>query len=79
MDPRLPVDALKTFRLSLPALLAMGCSSGSAPDPPPPAKTVFDSMTQQEQRARDAQKAVDENADAARKAVAAQERGDPAP
>ena len=43
---------------------------------PAAAKTVFDPLTQQLDSARDVQNTVDENADATRKAVDAQERGD---
>jgi hypothetical protein len=49
---------------------------GGCSNPPPPKKTVFDPLTQQEDRARDVQKAVDQNADATRRAVDSQERGD---
>jgi hypothetical protein len=48
-------------------------------DEPPPKKTVFEPLLQTEQRARDVQKAVDANAEATRKAVDTQERGDTAP
>jgi hypothetical protein len=40
---------------------------------------VFDPMLQAEQRARDVQKTVDQHADATRKAVDTQERGDTTP
>ena len=40
-----------------------------APRPAAPAKTVFDPLTQQLDRARDVQNTVDQNADATRKAV----------
>ena len=50
-------------------------SCGSEP-PPPPAKTVFDPLTQQLDRAREVQKTVDENAARTRKALENQERGD---
>jgi hypothetical protein len=48
-------------------------------EPPPPAKTVFDPLMQQEDRARAVQKTVDENAERMRKAADAQERGDTPP
>jgi hypothetical protein len=62
--------------MSLSVSFIMSCSS---PEPPPPPKTtVFDPLLQTEQRAKDVQKAADANADATRKAVEAQERGDTA-
>jgi len=65
--------------VSLAGFLILGCSSKASPDPPPPAKTVFDPMTQQIGRAREVQGAVDANTDATRKSVESQERGDNAP
>jgi hypothetical protein len=63
--------------MALAVLFSVSCAF---PDPPPPpAKTVFDPLLQAEQRARDVQKTVDEHADATRKAVDTQERGDTAP
>jgi hypothetical protein len=62
--------------LSLSVLFILSCSSS---DPAPPKKTVFDPMTQQIGRARDVQNTVDANAEATRKAVDAQEHGDPPP
>ena len=62
--------------MALAVLFSVSCAS---PDPAPPAKTVFDPLLQAEQRARDVQKTVDEHADATRKAVDTQERGDTAP
>jgi len=46
---------------------------------PPPKKTVFEPLLQNEERAREVQKTVDANAEATRKAVDTQERGDTAP
>jgi hypothetical protein len=66
----------KVTTMSLSVLFIVSCAS---PEPPPPQKTVFDPLTQQLDRARDVQKAVDAQADATRKAVDAQERGDTAP
>lgn len=60
--------------MSLSVLFMLGCAG-----PEPPKKTVFDPLTQQIDRARDVQKTVDQNADATRKAVDTQERGDTAP
>jgi hypothetical protein len=65
----------KFMTMALAVLFSVSCAS---PDPPP-AKTVFDPLLQAEQRARDVQKTVDEHADATRKAVDTQERGDTAP
>jgi len=67
---------LKVTTLSLAVLFTLGCTSA---DPPPPQKTVFDPLTQQLDRARDVQNTVDAQAQAARKAIDAQERGDSAP
>lgn len=77
------MGALKISTVSLAVSFVMGCSAhntdppGAAP--PPPAKTVFDPLTQQLGKARDVQKTVDANADGTRKAVDAQERGDNSP
>ncbi len=65
-----------TWMVSVPMVCIAGCSSGSAP--PPPEKTVFDPLTQQVDRARDVQKTIDDSAERARNAVAAEERGDAA-
>jgi hypothetical protein len=66
---------VKFLTMSLSILFIAGCTS-----PPPPAqKTVFDPLIQSEQRARDVQKTVDQNADSTRKAVDNQERGDTSP
>ena len=70
---------LKGSTMSLSVLFMMSCSSGQTPDPPPPAKTVFDPLTRQLDRARDVQKTVDQNTDSTRKAVDNQERGDTPP
>jgi hypothetical protein len=65
----------KNLTMPLSVLFIAACAS---PDTPPK-KTVFDPMTQQLERARDVQKTVDEHADATRKAVDNQERGDTTP
>jgi hypothetical protein len=52
-------------------------ASCSSQEPPPPAKTVFDPLTQQMDKARAVQKTVDEGAEKSRKAIDDQERGDP--
>ena len=62
--------------MSLSILFTIGCAPS---DRPPPQKTVFEPLLQAEQRARDVQKTVDEHADATRKAVDTQERGDTPP
>ncbi len=64
-----------TFLRDLTVCLAVLCVGGCS-NPQPPKKTVFDPLTQQEDRARDVQKAVDQNADATRRAVDSEERGD---
>jgi hypothetical protein len=56
-------------------LFIMSCGSPE----PPPKKTVFDPLLQAEQRAREVQNTVDAHAEATRKAVDTQERGDTAP
>jgi hypothetical protein len=63
--------------MALSVMFIMSCSTPEPP--PPPKKTVFDPLLQTEQRARDVQKTVDQNADSTRKAVDTQERGDTTP
>jgi hypothetical protein len=65
----------RVLTISLSVLFIVSCGSPE----PPPKKTVFEPLLQSEQRARDVQKTVDANADATRKAVDTQERGDTAP
>jgi hypothetical protein len=65
---------VKCRTIALVILFIAGCSS---PEPPPPAKTVFDPLTQQMDKAREVQKTVDEAAARTKKAIDAQERGDP--
>jgi hypothetical protein len=65
---------VKCSTMALVVSFIASCSS--APAPPPPAKTVFDPLTQQLDRAREVQKTVDENAARTRKALENQERGD---
>jgi hypothetical protein len=67
---------VKRWTILMPVLFILACSS---PEPPPPAKTVFDPLKQQLDRARDVQKTVDENSEKLRKAADAQERGDTPP
>jgi hypothetical protein len=67
---------VKCLTMALSVLFIASCSSQEAP---PPAKTVFDPLTQQIDKARDVQKTVDENAEKTRQAVDAQERGAPTP
>jgi hypothetical protein len=66
---------LRVVTMSLSVLFITGCG---APEPPPK-KTVFEPLLQNEERAREVQKTVDANAEATRKAVDTQERGDTAP
>src|SRR5271167_4251601 len=71
---RLHMGYVKCSTIALVAWFIVSC--GSAQPPPPPAKTVFDPLTQQLDRARDVQKTVDENAARTRQALENQERGD---
>jgi hypothetical protein len=66
---------LKLSTVSLTISFILGCSSQNA-DPPPPAKTVFDPLTQQIDHARAVQKTVDAKADDTRKTIDSQEGGD---
>jgi hypothetical protein len=66
----------RNVTMSLSILFAVGCAPS---DRPPPQQTAFEPLLQAEQRARDVQKTVDEHADATRKAVDTQERGDTPP
>jgi len=60
--------------MTLSVLFIAACSS---PEPPaPPAKTVFDPLTRQVDRAREVQKTVDESAERTRKQIENQESGD---
>ena len=70
------MDRVKVLTMSLSVLFTIGCSP---PPPVPPKTTVFDPLVQSEQRARDVQKTVDQNADSTRKAIDTQERGDTTP
>jgi hypothetical protein len=70
---------LKLSSLALAVLFIIGCAPKHDPEPPPPAKTVFDPLTQDLDKARGVQQAADANADATRKAVDSQERGDSTP
>lgn len=65
---------VKCWTMALSVLFIAACG---APQPPPPAKTVFDPLTQQMDKARDVQKTLDEAAERTKKAVDDQERGDP--
>ncbi len=75
---------LKISTVALAVSFILGCSSGQSADPPgaaaaPPAKTVFDTLSQQQKKAQDVQKAADANAQGTRQAVDHQERGDSTP
>jgi hypothetical protein len=66
--------------ISLAVMFILGCSSHQNPEPPPPpAKTVFDPLTQQLDRAKAVQTTVDANTENLRKGVDSQERGDSPP
>ncbi len=73
------MGVLKLSTVLLAVLSALGCASGQSSDPPPSAKTVFDPLLQTKERALGVQKTVDQDADAARKTLDAQERGDSSP
>jgi PBP1b-binding outer membrane lipoprotein LpoB len=64
---------VKYSTVALAVLFIAGCSS---PEPPPPAKTVFDPLKAQVDRAREVQKTVDEGAEKTRKEIENQERGE---
>jgi hypothetical protein len=67
---------MRYVKYSTMALSVLFIASCSSPEPPPPAKTVFDPLTQQVERAREVQKTVDENAEKTRKELESQERGE---
>ncbi len=67
---------VKCWTIALSVLFIASCSSQ---EPPPPAKTVFDPLTQQMDKAREVQKTVDENAEKTRKTIDAQDSGAPTP
>jgi len=60
-------------------LLSVLFISSCASPEPPPAKGAFAPLLQSEEHAREVQKTVDERADATRKAVDTEERGDTRP
>jgi hypothetical protein len=73
------MDALDASTMLLAVLFIQGCSSSVEPPdtpPAPPRKTVFDPLTQQMEKARGVQKAVDRQADSTRNSIDSQERGD---
>jgi hypothetical protein len=70
---------MRYVKYSTMALSVLFIASCSSPEPPPPAKTVFDPLTQQVERAREVQKTVDENAEKTRKELESQERGENRP
>jgi hypothetical protein len=72
------MGVLKLLTAALAVLFIQSCSGQEDP-PPPPTKTIFDPLTHQLNHARDVQKIVDHSADATRKAVDSQERGDTSP
>jgi hypothetical protein len=71
------MGVLKLSTAALAVLFIQSCSGQQ--DRPPPTKTIFDPLTQQLDHARDVQKTVNQSANATRKAVDSQERGDTPP
>lgn len=70
---------LKFLTPSLALLFIQACSQAPSPEPPePPAKTVFDPLTQQLDKAKGVRKTVEQNAENTKKALDSQERGDTA-
>jgi hypothetical protein len=69
---------LRRSTLWLVILFTQACSSSTQPpDPPaPPAKTVFDPLTSDLDKARSVQQTVDRNKEEMKNAIDAQERGD---
>jgi hypothetical protein len=68
---------VKCWTIALAVLFTASC--GAPPQPPQPAKTVFDPLTQSLDKAREVQATVDEGAAKTRKAIDDQERGAPTP
>ncbi|MGO9949432.1 MAG: hypothetical protein ACLPWG_21600 [Steroidobacteraceae bacterium] len=64
---------VKRMTMTLVVMFIVSCS---ASQPPPPAKTVFDPLTQELDKAREVQKTVDENAAKTRQAIENQARGE---
>ncbi len=73
------MGVLELSTVSLAVLSVVGCSPGLSSDPTPPAKAAFDPLPQSKQRAVDAQKTVDQNSDATRLGVDAQQGGESSP
>jgi hypothetical protein len=71
---------VKYSTMALAVLFTASCSSQQPPpparEPPPPAKTVFDPLKAQVDRAREVQKTVDDHAEKTRQEIDNQERGD---
>ena len=65
---------VKRMTTTLVVMFIASCSSSQPPAPP--AKTVFEPISQQLDRAREVQKTIDANAEQTRKALENQERGD---
>lgn len=72
------MGALGAWTMLLAVMFIQGCSPAKSPDTPAaaPAKTVFDPLTQQMEKARGVQQTIDQQAEKTRSDLDAQERGD---
>ena len=66
------MSVFSRLTLSLAILFICGCS-----DPPPPSKTVFDPLTSTLKKAHGVQDTINQQAETTKKAVDAEEQGNP--